>query len=319
MRPVAEIVRPGLFTTIQDLGRVGYQQYGVVVSGAMDPWALQVGNLLVGNERGAAALEMTMVGPELRWLEDVHFAIVGGDLSPSFNDRPLPLWKTTHARRGDVLRFGRCRSGARAYLCIQGGIEAPLVMNSRSTYTRAHMGGLDGRVLQAGDVLHVVAGGHEPRKGIASRFLHPDLVPAASAVVSIRVVSGPHEDRFTSEAFSRFYGSSYKVMSQSDRMGYRLEGPALTHTQGADILSTAVAPGTLQVPSSGQPILLLADRQTTGGYTQFATVISVDLPKLAQCLPGSVIRFEEVTLEEAQELYIEREKQLRRLQLAAGG
>lgn len=292
-----KVLKPGLQTTIQDLGRTGYQQYGISPSGAMDPYSLQMANLLVGNPLHEAGLEATMLGPSLEAMTDVSIAICGGNLQPMVNKKVVSMWKSLVLRKGDILSFGKVESGARAYIGFAGGIDVPLVLGSKSTFLHGTMGGFNGRALDAGDI---VQGMPFVRK---NRFLHRDFIPEYNAQLEIRVILGPHLEKFHPDAIKRFLSNKYTITPQSNRMGYRLEGPELDHIDGADIISDAIPAGGIQVPSNGQPIILMAERQTTGGYARIATVISVDLPLLAQAMPGTKIRFVEITIEEAQELY----------------
>jgi antagonist of KipI len=307
------VIKPGLFTTFQDLGRTGYQQYGMVVAGAMDEYALQIANLLVGNARNEAALEITMIGPMLRALEDTVIAICGGNLSLTVNGESAPMWKSFLVKKGDVLAFGRPIEGARAYMSVAGGFDIPVVMGSKSTYLKAKIGGLDGRALQIDDVLY----GMETTRATAGRALHFEEIPTYKKEITVRVCLGPHHHAFSESSIETFFSSIYEVTPQSDRMGYRLKGPALEHIETADIISEAIPLGGIQVPANGEPIILMADRQTTGGYTRIATVISIDIPLLAQALPGCSVRFIAVSVEEAQRLYRERERFLRVLEKVA--
>lgn len=309
-----EVLRPGLLTTVQDLGRYGYQQYGMVVAGAMDAFSLAVGNLLVGNPRNAAGLEITLIGPELQFHQESVIAITGADLKATLDNHPLPRWKSIYVEPGQILRFHRPQQGIRAYLCIAGGIDVKPIMKSRSTFLKGKMGGYQGRVLQSGDILPV-GSTHLPFSQITGRFLSPREQPVYDKKVTLRVIMGPQADAFTEEGVHTFLTSSYKVTPQSDRMGTRLEGPPIQHKEGADIISDGIAPGSIQVPAGGQPIILLADRNTTGGYTKIATVISVDLPLIAQSAPGHTLSFRAVEIEEAQKLAIAQEKLLRQLEI----
>ncbi|MFP7492905.1 biotin-dependent carboxyltransferase family protein [Terribacillus saccharophilus] len=301
-----QVVKPGLMTTIQDLGRTGYQEYGVVVAGAMDDYALQIANLLVGNSRGEAALEVTMMGPTLKVMKDAVIAITGGNLSPRVNGQPVAMWKSIAVKEGQLIEFGQPLEGIRAYISVAGGFGLPEVMGSKSTYLKAKIGGLNGRALEKEDVLY--AGGDT--QAVIGRSLHYDEIPKYKKELTVRVILGPHQDAFTEESIQTFLHSAYEITQQSDRMGYRLKGPELTHKTTADIISEAIPLGGIQVPANGQPIILMADRQTTGGYTRIATVISVDLPLLAQAVPGTVIRFEEISMNEAHEINRRKEKLL---------
>ena len=302
-------------TTIQDLGRTGFQQYGIVVSGAMDSFAIRAANLLVGNKETAAALEITMMGPSLRILSDTVIALGGANLSASLDGKPLALWKSVYVRKDQLLSFGKPVDGMRAYVAVAGGIEVQELLGSKSTYLKAEMGGMAGRYLHKEDILHAgyVA---DSLKQLAGRAVSPEILPDYLSTEPIRVIPGPDEASFTSEGMETFFTGEYEFTRDVDRMGYRLSGPAIEHKKKADILSDAVTMGTIQVPSSGQPIILMADRQTSGGYSRIGTVISVDLPRLAQQKPGGSIRFCSVSIKEAQQLFIEREKTLRKLAIA---
>lgn len=302
-----QVIKPGLMTTFQDLGRHGYQEYGVVVAGAMDDFSLQIANLLVGNHRDEAGLEVTMMGPVLKVLEDSVIAITGGNLSPRVNGQPAPMWKSFEVKEGQLVEFGQPMEGIRSYISVAGGFDLPAVMGSNSTYLKAKIGGLNGRALEKEDILY----GNEDVHAVTGRSLHYDEIPKYQKEVTVRVVLGPHQDAFTDEAIKTFLSSNYEITPQSDRMGFRLKGPELTHKTTADIISEAIPLGGIQVPANGQPIILMADRQTTGGYTRIATVISTDISLLAQAAPGAVVRFEEVSVEEAQEVYQGRESLLR--------
>ncbi|WP_337017600.1 biotin-dependent carboxyltransferase family protein [Oceanobacillus massiliensis] len=317
MGKIIEVIKPGLATSVQDLGRIGFQQYGVVVSGAMDSFALQVANLLVGNSRMEAGIEVVIMGPELRMMEDTVLAICGADLSPKLDGKPVSGWKSFAAKKGQRLTFGQPNNGSYAYIAIAGGIDIPEVMGSKSTYTKAGIGGFNGKFLQKGDQL-ASGGEHVPLRYLTGRGLTETAVPSYDPHRKIRVVLGPDKHAFTTNVMDAFCSSTYKMTAQSDRMGYRLDGPELSHLHGADIISDAILPGTIQVPANGQPIILLADRQTTGGYTRIATVISVDLPLVVQKLSGSKLQFEAVSVEQAQQLYTERELLLQKLSLRAG-
>lgn len=309
---ILEVLQPGLLTTVQDLGRPGYQQFGIPVAGAMDGYALRIANRLLGNEENAAALEITMLGPELRFLADTTIAITGGDLLPGINGQEIPMWETVAVHMGDRLGFGEIRSGCRAYLAVAGGIDVPVLLGSRSTYLRGQLGGLEGRRLKAGDVLSAGC----PRKVALLGIRVPgELIPRYGQEIAVRVVLGPQQDYFLPESIHTFLTEPYTVTEQADRMGCRLEGPRLSHIRGADIVSDGIPPGAVQVPGHGLPIVMLADRQTTGGYAKIATVISSDIPKLAQAKPGDVIRFSQISVEAAQAILRDLEGQLTRWEI----
>jgi antagonist of KipI len=314
MKEVMKIVKPGLATSVQDLGRRGYQQYGVVVSGAMDDFALQVANLLVGNRRDEAGLEIALMGPEIVMLEDTVIAICGADLSPKLDGQAISGWKSYFVEKGQSLTFGKPKNGGYAYIAVAGGVKTPEVMGSRSTYVKTEMGGYKGRFLEKGDYLKTDSSSHQLQQ-LAGRGIKVTSAMDYAAHRHIRVVLGPDSQSFSKESMQRFLNSGYQVSSKSDRMGYRLNGPALDGE--ADIISDAVLPGTIQVPANGKPIVLLADRQTTGGYARIASVISVDLPYVAQQRTGNELQFVEVSVKEAQQLYVKRELLLQRMNMAA--
>lgn len=308
-----QVIHSGFFTTVQDGGRFGYQKAGVSVGGVMDSFASRLANLLVGNDPNEATLEITMNGPTLRFETDALIAICGGSFRCTLNGESVSMWKPLVIRRGDVLSIGACQSGYRAYIAFAGGLNIPLVMNSRSTHVQAHIGGFHGRALQPGDVLSLrsktIAIPEIPiRWGIA--FSARNYINGKKKI--IRVAEGPEHDMFTEQSRERFFSSVYEVTTQSDRMGYRLQGQALERMTNQEMVSEAVAFGTIQVPASGQPIVLMADCQTTGGYPRIAQVISVDLPILAQARPGDHIQFQKISWQEAQRLYAEREQQIKR-------
>lgn len=310
-KPLIKVLKPGLQTSVQDLGRIGYQQDGISPSGAMDDYSLQLANILTGNTLNEACLESAMVGPSLEALTDVSIAICGGNLEPNVNGQAVSLWKSFVFKKGDVLSFGRVKSGARAYISFAGGIDVPLVLGSKSTYMNGKLGGLDGRALKAGDILF---GQPAVRK---SKFLHHELIPEFKQKLTIRVILGPHLEKFSQSTIAAFLDNEFKVSPQSNRMGYRLEGTKLDHIGGADIISDAIPLGGIQVPANGQPIILMAERQTTGGYSRIATVISADIPALAQAVPGNVITFKEIPIEEAQKLHMDRKRLLKVLSVTA--
>lgn len=303
------VIRPGLLTTVQDLGRFGYQRFGMPVGGAMDTVALRLANRLVGNPDQAAALEITVTGPELVFESDAVIALTGADFSPMMNGSPIPLWTTLRVTRGSTVSFGERRSGVRAYLAVSGGIDVPLVLGSRATHLFSHTGGFAGRALVKGDVL--IGGLPSSKIGrLVGRSILPTARPAYSSTAILRVVLGPQTDWFTVNAVETFVHSRYTVTPRSDRMGYRLSGPPLLHAGSADIVSDATPPGAIQVPANQQPILLMADRQTTGGYPKIAVVISADLPLAAQLLPDDTIKFTAIGVHEAQELAREQQARL---------
>jgi antagonist of KipI len=305
--PIFKVIKPGLQTTVQDLGRYGFREYGVSPSGAMDSYSLQMGNLLVGNLLGEAALEASLSGPVLLVLHDVSIAICGGDFTPKINNQEITLWKSTVIKRGQTLSFGRVKAGARSYICVAGGIQVPLVLNSKSTYLTGGFGGVDGRALEEGDILY-----GKPRIR-RNRFFHAEFTPEYTNPLTLRIIAGPHKDAFTPFGFETFLTGEYIISPQSNRMGFQLSGPKIEHSSTADIISDAITLGGIQVPSSGQPIILMAEHQTTGGYSRIGSVISTDIPLLAQAKPGTRIRFKEISLESAQNLVIESRNRIKYL------
>lgn len=314
-----KILKSGMQTTVQDLGRFGYQKYGVIASGAMDPYALRVANLLAGNGENAAALEITLTGPSIRFEKDLFIAICGGDLSPKIDGQDAGMWRTIAVRKGQTLAFGQPLSGCRSYLAVSGGIAVPEVMNSKSTYLRAEIGGFHGCALKNGDEVQVNPLSPEREAALKNAangetdWLTPPLRYSGQPV--IRMMKGRQFNLFNEESKKRIFTDFFSVSSNSDRMGYRLEGTKLSLEKAAELISEAVAFGSIQVPADGNPIVLLADRQTTGGYPKIGQVASVDLPLISQLKPGDRLCFKEVSLQEAQRLYIEQEEKIRQLKI----
>lgn len=312
-----EVLHAGMFTTVQDLGRSHYQQYGVPVGGAMDQSALRMINMLVGNEENEAALEMTIMGPKLLIKKTTLLAIGGADMEPLLNGERIPLWRPILAEEGSMLCFGKVKSGCRTYVTFAGGIHIDRTMGSKSTYIRAAIGGIEGRMLKKGDYFQI---GVQPE--MANRFIQDlqkderiktkwaisnSVLPKYKKHPKLRVIADFEYDQFTEESKKAFFTKEYKVSNYADRMGYRVEGEILNRAIEKEILSSSVTFGTIQVPNGGQPIILMADRQTTGGYPRMGNIISVDLPLIAQLKPGDYVSFENITLEEAEQLYIEQE------------
>lgn len=302
-RAEIDVVKPGWFTTVQDLGRYGYQRYGMPVSGVMDRFAAIVANRLVGNPDQAAVLECTLKGPELLFRDNACIAVTGADLSPTLDGSDIPLWTCLNVRRGGRLRFGTRRIGFRCYLAIGGGFDVPVILGSRSTHCPSRTGGLDGRPLRAGDLL--LSGPRDSDGDIkqsVGRRLPDRLLPRYDRSITARIILDSRREWFHSAAFTTLTNSVYMVAPQSDRMGYRLIGPPLPRIGAHRFISEGTATGALQVPADGQPILLMADRQTSGGYPPIATVISVDVSLAAQLGPGDTIRFVSCSIVEAQAL-----------------
>jgi biotin-dependent carboxylase-like uncharacterized protein len=305
MRGALRVVAPGLMTTVQDLGRRGYQHLGVPVSGALDHVSLRAANLLAGNPEGSAALEIAYQGPTLVVETDsVRIALAGAkatvDILGSADDgsagRRLATFESARLVRGQRLKVGALSGSAMLYLAVEGGFDIAPVLGSLSTLTRGAIGGFEGRALRAGDVLPL-------RQGTAPEREEVTLPPLSlSPPPRVRIVLGPQDDYFTSAGLAALLGSTYTISQASDRMGMRLEGPRLEHSaKGYNIVSDGIAPGSIQVPGNGLPIILLADRQTTGGYPKIATVISADIPALGRMMPGAKVAFEAVGIEAAEE------------------
>jgi antagonist of KipI len=288
------ILDPGAQTTVQDLGRPGQLRYGVPPSGPIDRRAFVFANRLVANPAGAAALECTVLGPRFEARAFCATAVTGAAMPITVNGAHAPAWTTLLLQPGDVVKLGAAAEGIRAYVAFSGGIDVPLVLGSRATYVRGRLGGLDGRALRRDDTLRLFPAPLPPIKRVPR-----DRIPAFETDPEIRVMLGPQADRFTTEGLETLLTASYEMLPQSDRMGARLRGPRITHSRGHDIISDGIALGSIQVPGDGQPIVLLVDRQSTGGYTKIATVCSFDIGRLGQVKPGQRLRFRGVELSEA--------------------
>ena len=302
MRGLLEIWEPGLLTTVQDGGRVGWARFGVPPSGPLDAAAFRAANRLVGNSPGAAGLEITLTGPTLRCSRPSLVAVCGADFELWAGTLRVPTWHAVFLRAGQWLRFGERRRGARAYLAIDGGIDVPPFLGSRSTYLAGGFGGLEGRALRQGDQLPLGDGFPHPAMQ-AGRAWPASPRPPYMVAPTLRVVLGPQDDAFTRRGVETFLSAAYELSPDSNRMGARLQGPRIAHRDATGIISDGVVTGSVQVPADGQPIVMLADHQTTGGYPKIVTVIRADLPLLAQCLPGDSVRFEAVSVAEAQTLW----------------
>lgn len=293
-----EIINPGLLTTVQDFGRVGVMKNGFTQNGVMDRYSMRVANRLCGNCDNAPVLEMTVVGITVRFTESAVICLSGADFAAKINNSPIRTNKAYRISGGDVLSLGTAKNGARSYLAVSGGIRADYVMGSASTNLKSGIGGYFGRKLQSGDVLAVGSGAFP--LGDIDKWEIDENVYAKDA--ELRVVLGPQNDMFTDDDIKLFLSQKYEVTPQSDRMGIRLSGSPLKSKNGMDIISDGIAFGSVQVPNSGEPIILMADHQTTGGYAKIATVIGVDLPLAAQLFAGCTVRFKSVTVEFAEKL-----------------
>jgi len=328
------VVRPGLLATIQDLGRFGYQKYGVLPGGAMDAGAARVANILVGNEGHEAVLEVTLSGMELLIEKDMLLTVCGADMSVTAAGKSLPLWRPVLIRAGVSLKFGACRSGCRSYVAVAGGFDVPMVMGSRSTYLRGGIGGYEGRALRKGDRLfanppsllserihHFLSSHSNSNSSWNDSYAVPTWHASHFAIAAslehpiIRVMIGSHFELFTEASQTDLFSQTYQITAQSDRMGYRLSGERKLELAAPDeLLSEAVVNGTVQVPPDGNPIVLLADRQTTGGYPRIAQVASVDISVFAQLKPGDRFRFEAISLLQAEQLFLENDRDVRMIE-----
>lgn len=289
------ILEPGALTTVQDLGRPGHLRYGIPPSGPVDHASFLVANRLAGNADGAAGLECTVLGPRFEVDEPCAIAVTGAAMPLTVNGAEAPAWTTLILGPGDVVKLGAARAGVRGYVALSGGLDVPPLLGSRSTYVRGRLGGLDGRALRKDDRLRLFPAPRPPVRRARAR-----VIPDFGGAPEIRVVLGPQAERFTEEGLRTFLGSDYEMLPQSDRMGARLSGPRIAHGRGHDIISDGIALGSIQVPGDGQPIALLVDRQSTGGYTKVATVGSFDIGRLGQVKPGHRLRFRAIDLDEAQ-------------------
>jgi biotin-dependent carboxylase-like uncharacterized protein len=304
-----KVINPGLFTTIQDMGRFGYESQGVPTAGAMDEFSFRVANILAGNDESAPALEITVMGPTLEVMEDVTVAVAGAEMPPLVNGSPRACWSSFPVRKGDVLSFGAIKSGCRAYLAVSGGFQADVIMGSASTYIRGGIGGVRGRRIEKGDILSSKDAGSIS----IFRKVLDEFIPSYSDEAEIRVIPGPQGDHFTEEALKLFFSSTYTITKDSDRMGYRLEGPEIRAIEKHDIITDGLLPGAVQIPGNGKPIIMMKDAQTTGGYTKIATVISADLALLAQLKPGDRLRFKAVDISEAHRILMESEHKIKKI------
>jgi len=315
------VLSPGLLTTIQDLGRHGYQKYGVIVSGAMDTYAMRLSNILVGNEENEGVLEITLVGPSLKLEKGTLFSITGGDLSPTINGKKISKGRPIYLNNDCILKFGSCKAGCRSYLAVAGGFDVQKIMESKSTYLRAQFGGFKGRSLRKDDIIRIGVQNSSSIKIIKKLeeingkgdFVSPSwyiknfMIKNTESTV-IRVFEDRQFNKISEESINIFFSSKFKIDSRSDRMGYRLSGEKIEFKEKLEMISEEVSIGTIQIPPDGNPIILLADVQTTGGYPKIAHVASADIQKIVQLKPNDKIEFKKITLKEAEKLYFEREK-----------
>lgn len=320
------VINGGFLTSIQDLGRYGYQKYGVVVSGAMDSYSMKLANIIVGNDENEAVLEITMIGPVLNLEKGNLISITGADISPTIDGQKVPMGKAVYINEDCVLKFGKCVSGCRAYLSVAGGFDVSTIMGSKSTYLRAKLGGMNGRDLKKDDVININEKSELSLNIIkkikeiskketfnASKWHIKNYIEENSKAIVIRVFEDRQTSYLTKDSLLDFFNSSFVIDNKSDRMGYRLNGPKIELKEKIEMISGEVSFGTIQLPPDGNPIILLADRATAGGYPKIAHVAAYDLHKLVQLKPSNNIRFEKITLKEAEKLYMQREKYIEEL------
>jgi biotin-dependent carboxylase-like uncharacterized protein len=309
MKDTFLVMSPGPCTTVQDLGRFGYQHLGMPACGALDGFAMRVANLLLGNPEECAVLEMTVIGAQLAVLRETDIALTGADMEIKLNSMPVGFWQSMRLKPGDLLSIQTVKSGCRGYLAATGGIHVPIIMGSRSTHINGKVGGFEGRPLQKGDIVRQGQGELLNRP----RDLPVGWIPRHQDQAILRAVPGPQDNHFR-EALTTFFTAEYTLSAASDRMGCRLIGPELTLEAGAQpgIVSEPTMPGSVQVPADHQPIVLFAE-QTIGGYAKIATVISTDLRKIAQAVPGGRVQFEKVDLAAAHAAYLEQKDTLARI------
>lgn len=292
---IMNVILPGPLSTVQDGGRFGYMSTGFGSNGTMDLRALRIANILVGNAPEDGVIEMTMMGLTAEFTCETVIALTGADMQPKRNGEAIPMYRSVQIHAGDKLTLGMAKTGMRGYLAVAGGFDIAPIMGSMSTNLKVKLGGWQGRKLQAGDRIPLRRSANLTQQGTCSCAPENDYPPTAT----VRVMLGPQEDFFTQAGIDTFLSAMYKVSEQSDRMGIRLDGSPIENKNGVDIISDGIACGSVQIPASGTPIIMMADRQTTGGYAKIATVITADLYKIAQAKPGSCIRFQAVTEKEA--------------------
>ncbi len=316
--PFLKVLQPGILTTVQDTGRFGYQRLGYTQSGAMDDFALRIGNRLVGNPENEAGLELTFFGEEFLFLCDAVIAVTGADFCPEINGSTIPMWQSILVKKDSVISFRNRKYGARAYICVRGGVDVPRILNSKSTDLKSAFGGYMGRKLQAGDILSI------PRIDLPADYIDkrfPEELVYTNyrwhdQPLTIRVTLGPDKDNFTEKGYKTLLESEYEISEKLDRQGYQLVGPRIEHsTKGPNIITNFTSLGAVQVPGAGTPIILMKDRQTSGGYAKIANIISPDISKLAQRGMGDKISFESVDISQTRDLFIDQEKTISKTEL----
>ncbi len=320
------VLNSGLLTTIQDRGRYGYEKYGVIVSGAMDQYSMRIANILVGNEENEGVFEITLIGPALKIKKGNLISITGADISPTINGKRVPIERPIYLNEDCVLKFGKCANGCRAYIAIAGGIDVPVVMDSKSTYLRCGIGGQDGRALKKGDVINIgkknnISLGiidkikvlNKGESFVYTKWYAKNFIINENYPTYIRVFEDMQFKNIKEESIKDFFSKPFIIDSKSDRMGYRLNGPKVELSEKLEMISEEVSLGTIQIPPDGNPIILLADRATAGGYPKIAHVALYDIPKLVQLKPNDKIIFKKITLKEAEDLYLKREMYIEEL------
>ena len=311
------VKKPGILTTVQDAGRKGYLGSGFSPSGVMDVRAFNTANVLVNNPINTPVLEFCIAGPTLRFTTNTYIAITGANFTPILNGTAVPMYQALAVRQGSILEFSSPKDGMFGYLAIAGGgLKVPMVMGSASTNLKCSIGGWQGRALHAGDYLPCVAKEVDFLPHLGSHAIEPDSFYGFDKdEVVLRVIPGPQDNLFTEQGLETFFGQTFSTTTKCDRMGFRLDGPEVETIDGSDIVSDGIAAGAVQIPSHGHPIIMLSDRQTTGGYAKIGTIASVDIPRLVQCKPGRAIRFRKIDVHDAQDLLIGESNRIRALQL----
>lgn len=323
------VLKPGILTTIQDKGRYGYQKYGIAVSGAMDTFSMRIANIVIGNNENEGVIETTLSGPELEIKKGNLISITGADISPTTDGMKIPMNRPVYLKEDCILKFGACLFGCRAYLAIAGGLEIPFVMGSKSTYIRGKIGGFQGRPLKRGDLIKVGEKSSISEKIIEKLSCDKGKVPfvypkwyirnediSKDDMSYIQVFEDRQYGELTDESRYKLFNSEFKISNDSDRMGYRLEGPKIDFKRKYEMISGEVSFGTIQLPPDGRPIILLADRATAGGYPKIAHLCASDIQKLVQLKPSQKISFKKITISEAELLYLEKEQYMRDIKRA---
>jgi|SRR6056297_637393 len=305
-----KIINKGLLTLVEDLGRYGYQKFGVPVSGVMDEYSHKIANILVDNDISEATIEVNMLGPKIQFLSNEIISITGGNLQPLINNEHIEMWKSKKVSDGDILSFKGMKNGMRSYIAFSGGLNVKKVMQSKSFYSRAGIGTeiVNGKIIEI----------NGSKKNYLNNKIDESYISEITDRTNLRVVLGPQNDYFTGKGIENFFNNSYEITNNSDRMGYRLKGEKIEHKKRADIISDGLGKGAVQIPGTGQPIIMMSDSQTTGGYTKIGYVIKKDLDKLAQMKPGGKVRFNQIPISEAQKIYVEYLKEIEKLEKIYG-